>query len=159
MLDFIKKYKITIIIVVIIALIIGGYFGYRYYINNIGEYNPYSKTTDIEIVNYKTNQYTVINMSEIDVYRAYYKEFMQLLADNPSQAFNMIDDDTKSSLYNNSYENFLNYQKLLDKKILKTSDITQYTRKDNKIYVVDKYNNQYIFVEDGVWNYKVKMYK
>ena len=103
MLDFIKKYKITIIIVVIIALIIGGYFGYRYYINNIGEYNPYSKTTDIEIVNYKTNQYTVINMSEIDVYRAYYKEFMQLLADNPSQAFNMIDDDTKSSLYKKRY--------------------------------------------------------
>lgn len=159
MINFIKKYKLTILVVTIILLIIGVYFGYRYYINNFGEYNPYSDLDGIEIVDYKVNQYTVITKDEIDVYRAYYKDFMQLLADNPAQAYNKLSNDTKTSLYNDSYDNFLTYQKSLDKKILKTSDLLQYTREGNTIYVIDKYNNHYVFYENGVWNYTVKLYK
>ncbi|MBR6072917.1 MAG: hypothetical protein IKP76_01170 [Bacilli bacterium] len=159
MINFIKKYKLTILVIVFIGLIIGGYFGYKYYINNIGEYNPYSKIQDLQIVNYNTNQYTLINKDEIDVYRAYYKEFMQLMADDPAKAYTKLTNDTKTSLYNDNYDNFLNYQKTLDKKILKTSDLSQYTREDNMIYVVDKYNNHYVFYENGVWNYTVKLYK
>ena len=64
MINFIKKYKLTILVIVFIGLIIGGYFGYKYYINNIGEYNPYSKIQDLQIVNYNTNQYTLINKDE-----------------------------------------------------------------------------------------------
>ena len=159
MFDFIKKYKITIIVAILLVLGIGAYFGYQYYIDNVGEYNPYSNGIIDEIVDYDINRYNVIYKNEIDVYRAYYKEYMILLADEPAKAFNKLTPETKSSSFNDSYDNFLSYQQSLDKKILKTSDIIQYTRIDNVIYVIDKYNNHFEFHENGVWNYTVSLYK
>ena len=159
MLNFIKRYKITIIVVILILVGIGAYFGIKYYRENVGDYTPNGALQNYDIKNYNSNQYVVINKDNIDVYRAYYKEFMNLMANNPTQAYNKLTEETRNTLFSNDYNSFLKRQETLNKNTLLTSDITNYKVDKNRISVIDKYGEKYTFIESGVWNYTVEMYK
>lgn len=163
MLDFIKKYKFTITIVLLILVGIGAFIAIKYYKNNVGVYNPYSEIPDYVLQKQDINNYQVINKNKEDVYRAYYKEFVLLLATDTTQAFNKLESKNKEQLFGNNYERFKEYANSLNKNLLLKSDIKKYFVEEDginkRIVIIDTTDSSYTFIENGVWNYTVSINK
>jgi hypothetical protein len=155
MYNFIQENKRTIIFIVVIVLILGGIFTYRTIQRNTGTYAPNVDEVHKEIIKYADNEYVIYNIKNEDVYRSYYRNFMNLLLNDPVKAYNKLYHNTKADKFNNNYDNFLKYVKSLDRKTLMTSDVTRYNDEDNRIIVVDNTGSSYVFYENGVWNYTV----
>jgi len=155
MLSFIKKYYRSIILIGSIVLIIAGVFLYKYIIQHSGTYAPNNGPFEYEIKQLADNQYEVVYMNDVDVYKGYHKEFVRLLLNNPIQAYDKLTDECKTNIFNNSYDNFVKYIKKLDKTVLLTSYVEKYSKENDRIIVIDNTQSSYIFYEQGVWNYKV----
>jgi len=153
--DFIKSNIRTIIFVLILGLTVGGIFLYRYIKSNEGTYEPNVEKAVKEIRKYEANEYVVYKIDKADVYRSYYKDFMRLLVNNPSLAYNKLTEETKKNKFNYSYDDFLKYVNKLDKTVLLTGEVERYSDDKGKIILVDNTNSSYVFYEKGVWNYTV----
>lgn len=158
MLNFIKRYQKTITFGLVVLLVLAGIFIYRTIRRNSGSYNPNVGTVTKEVQHYEDNEYIVYQINKVDVYTSYYKDFMQLLVNDPSKAYNKLTDDSKKSMFNNDYDNFVKYYKSIDKSLLLTSTVDRYNDdRKGKIIIVDSTESTYVFYEDGVWNYKVDL--
>ena len=152
---FIKNNFKTIMFILFLGLIIGGIFLYRYIRNNTGEYVPNDGPVEYEIKRYEDNQYTVINIDDIDVYNSYYKEFLRLMVNNPTVAYAKLSEDCKKIAFNDNYKEFLKYTKNIDNTVIATGKVNRYRKDKNKIYIIDNFDMGYVFTENGVWNYTV----
>ena len=155
--NFIRNNIRTIIFIVVIALITGGIFLYRYIKQNQGTYEPNVDHVAKEIIKYEANQYIVYKIDKVDVYRSYYKDFMKLLATDPVKAYSKLTKDSKTHMFNDNYDKFLEYVKKLDKSVLLSGEVKRYSDEKKKIILVDNTDSSYVFYEDGVWNYTVDL--
>ena len=153
--NFIKNNFRTIIFVLFILTIVGGVFLYKYIKENSGTYEPDNQPVQYEMKKYEDNQYTVVNIDDVDVYNAYYKDFLKLVVNNPTLAYNKLTTECKELVFNNDYKEFLKYTKNIDKNILITGKIDRYKVDKDAIHVIDNTNDGYLFYEHGAWNYTV----
>lgn len=156
--DFIKRYQKTITFALVVLLVLASIFIYRHIRRISGKYEPSVGTVVKEVQHYEDNEYVVYQMNKVDVYTSYYKDFMQLLVNDPSKAYNKLTDDSKASMFNNDYDKFVKFYKSIDKSLLLSSTIDRYNdEKKGKIIIVDSTESTYVFYENGAWNYKVDL--
>lgn len=155
MLNFIKKYHKTLLLILFIALVIAGIFLYRYIKDHSGEYKPDNSPVYYEIKKFEDNQYEVVYLDEVDVFKGYHKDFVRLMINNPTLAYDRLTSDCKKNIFNDNYDDFLKYVKKLDKTVLLTSSVSKYNKDGDRIIVVDNTDSSYVFYEKGVWNYSV----
>lgn len=155
--NFVKNNFRTIIFFMVIALIIGGIFLYEYILDHSGVYEPNNGPVDYEIKKYEDNQYDVKYIDTVDVYKAYYREFIRLLVTKPDEAFNKLTPECKELSFGNDYNKYLEFTKKIDKNIVYTGEVVRYSESDGKIIMIDNTDSSYTFVENGVWNYTVRI--
>ncbi len=155
--NFIRENIRTIIFVIVVLLAIGGIFLYRYIKQNQGIYEPSHENVPKEIIKYDANEYVVYNIDKAEVFKQYYKDYMMLLINNPSKAYNKLTDETKEHVFNNSYDKFIDYVNKLDKTLLMNSKVDRYAEDNNKFIIVDTTEASYVFYDKGVWNYEVDL--
>ena len=154
---FIKENKKTITFVVVVLIVVGIIFAYRYITLNIGTYSPAEGPAVLEIKKYEANEYNVVTINKEIVYRSYYKDFINLLINDPKKAYEKLDTETRERLFSNSYDSFTDYVSKLDKNVLMSADISRYNDEKDKIIVIDTTESGYTFFENGVWNYTVSL--
>lgn len=155
--NFIKANVRTIIFVIVVTIIVAGIFLYRYIKLNVGTYSPSTEVPKYEIKKYDANEYTVVNIKKEIVYRSYYKDYIDLMLNDPVTAFNKLTTNSKENLFSNDYNKFLDYTKKLNKSVLLSADISRFSDDNKKIVVIDTTDSSYIFYENGVWNYTVDL--
>lgn len=158
---FIKKYKITITVFAIVICIAVGIILYNY-IGGLKIYHDPSLEGGVdtyEIKQLDANEYEIANVDESDIFEQYYKEFMSLLVNNPSEAWKLLTDSNKDLRYHGEYSKFLEDIKLFASTSRMNAGIDRYSYSESghKVIVIDKSNYSYSFYEDGVWNYKVSI--
>lgn len=154
---FISENKKTITFVVIVLIVVGIIFAYRYVTLNIGTYSPSEGPGVVEIKKYEANEYNVVTMNKEIIYRSYYKSFINLLINDPAKAYSKLTEETKERMFANNYDSYLDYLSKLNKDVLKKADISRYNDEKNKIIVIDTTESGYTFFENGVWNYTVAL--
>lgn len=155
MFKFLKEYKRTILFVIIVALIMAGIFIYRRVQLNKGTYEPNHENVSLDVIKYEENEYTVMYMNKTDVYRAYYKNYIRLLLNDPVRAYGKLTDDCRRDMFNNDYDKFLEFTRKLDRNSLLVSDLARYSEDNGKIILIDTNESSFILYEKGVWNYTV----
>ena len=155
MLNFTKEYKRTILFIVIVVLILGGIFLYRKIQLNKGTYEPNHENVSIDVIKYQDNEYNVMYMNKMDVYRAYYKHYVRLLLNDPVKAYGLLTTACREEMFNNDYDKFLEFTKKLDRNSLMVSDLSRYAEQDGKIILIDTNESSFVLYEKGVWNYEV----
>ena len=94
-------------------------------------------------------------MNKVDVYRSYYKDYIRLLLNDPTKAYEKLTDACRKEMFNNDYQKFLDFTKKLDRKALMSSDLSRYSEQDGKIILIDTNESSFVLYENGVWNYTV----
>ena len=155
--NFIKANIRTIIFIIVVTIIVAAIFLYRYIKLNVGTYSPSTEVPKYEIKKYDANEYTVVNIKKEIVYRSYYKDYIDLMLNDPVTAFNKLTTNSKENLFSNDYNKFLDYTKSLNKSVLLSADISRFSDDNKKIVVIDTTDSSYIFYENGVWNYTVDL--
>lgn len=158
--NFIKNNKKTLLLVVIIIIVLLGIFIYHRIMSredNVYDNDYGNKEPMTGVRTYDDNEYQIVKIEPSDVYIAYFKRFMKLLAYDPVAAYEKLSVEAKQNDYNNSYDNFYKYTQELDRKSLLTADVSRYSADDDRIIIIDTTNVSYIFYENGVWNYTVRI--
>lgn len=120
-----------------------------YPVDNKDEIDSINRITDIDIKKNRYNSYlTSTNMTTENICSLYLTDYIEKLSDNITKAYNI----TNTNQSEDEFKTYIN--KNLDKinTAIKSCDYDQ----DNKIYTVYDYNdNQFIFTETSVMNYRV----
>ena len=155
MFNFLKENKRTILFVLIIALVVAGIFIYRRANLNKGTYEPSHENVAWDVIKYEENEYNVMHMNKVDVYRAYYKHYIRLLLNDPAKAYEKLTKACRQEMFNNDDDKFLEFTNKLDRKALITSDLSRYNEEDGKIILIDTNESSFVLFENGVWNFEV----
>lgn len=127
--------------------------------NETFEYHPDYSEVYYEIRNRKANEYRIMEVSDEDMAKSYYKDWVYMILNKPEEAYNMLDSNSKKEF--DTYEKF---EKWIDKyttsktkngKILKYSYKTEASK--NEIMILSEDNIRYRFYEYSVNNYKVEI--
>lgn len=110
---------------------------------------------------YEDNEYKVVTISDEDIARHYYRDFIKMVVTNPEEAWKVTiqDGDEETIDFKEDYKVFKSYvDKMVTKKTI-SNDIVRYHYKKGNSYniitVVDSENYMYEIYEYGIWNYKV----
>ena len=155
-------YLLIILIVLIVALI--GISIYR----KVEGKKPYDggNISDIgmpslELNDYEVNEYKVITKDYKDIVNMYYKDYISILVDDPERAFQLLTDTEKEAHFNSNYVEFLQTRDFLVNKYTKNNTVKGYRVSEfantRTITVIDSASKMYIFEENGIWNYRVRI--
>ena len=107
--------------------------------------------------NYKVNEIQKVYVSISEISNIYLSELVNLAVNNPRKLYEILDKETKEKY--NSYDDYLHMIERLKTRDFLSSIVTEYSDGviDNKnaIYVIDKANNNFVFIEDSINNFKV----
>lgn len=156
-----KKMSIGLALVIIVFLIIGVIAYERKSNIKLEEEYDRDKLTEIDgNVKFDVGEYRFITISEQDIVVAYYKNFINLVNENPKKAWDMISNDCKKDMFDYTYAEF---EKYINKYLVSTAKdkytVEKYKYKngnrENTIELVDSQNILYKFNEKAVWDYTV----
>lgn len=145
------RYIIVILLVILVVLVVRYLLTYEKPTYNNVNSGPVQVTTKV----YGVNEYNVISVDEVNVYTSYYKNFINLIVNDPKSAYDLLTDDCKRDRYKNDYNNFYEKVSKLDKNELLNYTIDRYSKTDDRIIIVDSNEYSFSFYEDGVNNYTV----
>ncbi len=155
-----KENKKLIIVAIIVILIVVGVAIY----NNVKpkpkydpEVNEYNDVTYIK-KNYKVNEYSVVNISELDLLNAYLKKYLTLAINDPEEAFAMLSKETKES-FNNNIDEYKKYVNSITSIYTKDNEVVKYRKgeKSNQTEIVDSEKNKYIITEHSIWDIEITL--
>lgn len=143
-----KKIGIVILIVLIIVIVIfllSSMFAKK----NDG----FKDASEIPTIpkKYGSNEYYTLNITLQELCNIYLNDYISLLSTNTIEAYNALDENYRNVKFGN-YNNFINYLNAFYPTI---SSIDKYKVVGEKYYVYDKNGNLFIFVTNGIMNYKV----
>lgn len=116
----------------------------------------------IRKISINNNEYnSIISTEEFDdvqVCKLYFSDYYDKLFNDRNEAYNLLSDDMKKKF--SDYDEFNTYIKDNVSKISSSSKLCKMTEfKDGRSYsVIDSNDNNYVFTENGVMNYKVDFY-
>ena len=152
MMEFIKKNKAIIILILIFAILISFYF-IRNYISNkrfndkkITQYQTVPKTYDV-------NEYVSMDISDESMASIYYNDYVKSLYRDLEGSYLLLDEEYRNEKFGNvnAYINYMN--------TLEFGRVEKYYKKETNDYVIygvyDTYNNLYVFKTNGVMQYSV----
>ena len=133
--------------------------GIIYLIINIDNFKTY--TFDQEIIkreSYAPNEVIPVYIDEEELVKSYYSEFINLLMDNPEEAYKLI----KKEIKNENYPTFESFMQKIDEMIsngLFENRVREY-RKDKYedktlYYITDTSGNTITIVETSIMDYEV----
>lgn len=109
--------------------------------------------------NYKVNEIQKVYVSIAEVSNIYLSELVSLAVNNPRRLYDLLDSSTKDKYSN--YDDYLHMIERLKTRDFLSSIVVKYSNgvinNKNAIYVVDKANNSFVFIEDSINNYKVRI--
>ena len=156
----IKENKKLIIITLIVIVIVVGIALYNN-LKPVPEYNPevneYNEVNYIK-KNYKVNEYSVVNISELDLLNAYLKKYLTLATTKPEEAFNMLSKESKES-FNNNIDEYKKYVKSITSIYTKDNQVVKYRKGEGKgaTEIVDSEKNKYIIIEHSIWDIEITL--
>lgn len=107
--------------------------------------------------NYKVNEIQKVYVSISEISNIYLSELVNLAVNNPRKLYEILDKETKEKY--NSYDDYLHMIERLKTRDFLSSIVTEYSdgviNNKNAIYVIDKANNNFVFIEDSINNFKV----
>lgn len=154
--DLKNNKKIIFICLLIVILFVGGNYLIDLYKKNTSE--VILENSDEEIISYEANQYIPIYMTEEEMMNKYLTDFKNTMINNPSSAYNLLNEEYRKYKYNNidefiSYVNELKsvafYQLAVDKYDIK------YINGKKVFDIVGTDGNRYIIKELSIMNYEV----
>lgn len=152
-----KKLLIVATIVIIIAISALIYSNLK----TPPTYNPeINNSNDVTYIkkNYEVNEYSVINMSELDLLNAYLKKYLVYTVTNPDKAYEMLSETSKKT-FNNDINEYKKYLSVNTSIYTKDNEITKYRNgKEKYTYdVVDSEKYKYIIYEKATWNIEITL--
>lgn len=107
--------------------------------------------------NYKVNEIQKVYVSISEISNIYLSELVNLAVNNPRKLYEILDKETKEKY--NSYDDYLHMIERLKTRDFLSSIVKEYSdgviNNKNAIYVIDKANNNFVFIEDSINNFKV----
>ena len=100
---------------------------------------------------YESNEYYNLNITDQELCTIYLNDFISILSTDISKAYDMLDSDYRNTRFSD-YNSFVNYINTIYSSI---SSVNTYKVEKDRYYVYDKNGNVFIFVTNGVMNYKV----
>lgn len=152
-----KKLIIITLIVIIIVIVIALYNNLKPKPQYDPEVNEYNEVNYIK-KNYKVNEYSVVNISELDLLNAYLKKYITLAVTKPEEAFNMLSKESKES-FNNSVDEYKKYVESITSIYTKDNQVVKYRKGDGKgnTEIVDSESNKYIITEHSTWDIEITL--
>ena len=153
--DKIKKYKSTIIFLLVLFTFVIGIIIIDKLTNKkqIGKYG-------IKDIKYAANSIIPMYVSEEEIARKYLADYTHLAFTDTKLAYELLDDDYRNNNFS-TYKEYSNYiEELINTNKYNISLISYrvMVEDNNKVfYINDNYGNTYIFKEKGVMNYKVSL--
>lgn len=121
--------------------------------------NNYTKDREDETTidkNIEKNNYNycmIVSATSEYIVVQYFQDLKDKMLNNPQELYNMLDESYKNKRFS-TYNTFA--KRLNDiKDIINKSYLTKFKFEENKIKIIDNYNNMYSFLTSGVMQYKV----
>ncbi len=121
--------------------------------------NNYTKDREDEVKvdkNIEKNNYNycmIVSATKEYIVVQYFQDLKDKMLNNPQELYNMLDESYKNKRFS-TYDTFA--KRLNDiKDIINKSYLTKFKFEENKIKIIDNYNNMYSFLTSGVMQYKV----
>lgn len=155
----IKENKRLIIVTLIVIVIVVGVAIYNS-LKPKPEYNPeineYSDVTYVK-KNYKVNEYSVVNISELDLLNAYLKKYLNLQITKPEEAYNMLSEKSKKSF--KDIDEYKKYVKSITSIYTKDNKVEKYRKGEGKknTEIIDTEKNKYIITEHSIWDIEITL--
>ena len=109
--------------------------------------------------NYKVNEIQNVYVSLAEISNIYLSDLINLTVNNPRELYDILDIETKEKYPN--YDDYLHMIERLKTRDFLNSVVVKYSdgviNNKNAIYVIDKANNNFVFIEDSINNYKVRI--
>lgn len=147
------KYILIVLIVVGIPLLI------VFLTRKDDDSNQIINRVQYELKNYSINEVIPVYITDEELIKKYYSEYISLVINNPEKAFALLDDETLMNKFDNfkSFEKYFNELKKSNDfyiAVVRNYAIERYDGK-NYYYVVDSIGNKYTFIESSIMNYQV----
>ena len=98
---------------------------------------------------YAVNEYTVLTVTDEDMAKTYFSNFVNLMVSDPNRAYYLLDENYRNVKFG-SIDNFIGVVKNYE-----SATIKRFRRNGSVFYISDSNNNVFAFVVDGVMKYKV----
>lgn len=151
--------KLVIITLVVIAIVIGVaiYNNLKPEPQHNPEINEYNEVHYIK-KNYQVNEYSVVNISELDLLNAYLKKYINLSINKPEEAFNMLSKESKES-FHNSVDEYKEYVNSITSIYSKDNEVVKYRKGEgrNNTDIVDSESNKYTIKEHSTWDIEITL--
>lgn len=147
-----------IVIIISILLIFGTIIFSIIYSNNVNKVNTYNDF-DEYFHDYKVNEIQRLYLSSEEIASKYLANLVSDLLYNPKDVYDKLDKETRDK-----YSTYSEFEYMITR--IKTvnflsAEVKSYSNGvvDGKraIYVVDKADNKFVFIENNVNNYKIKI--
>lgn len=151
--------RLIIIALIVIAIVIGVavYNSLKPTPQHDPEINEYNEINYIK-KNYKVNEYSIVNISELDLLNAYLKKYITLAVTKPEEAFNMLSKESRET-FNNSVDEYEEYLKSITSIYTKDNEVVKYRKGEGKgkTEIVDSESNKYIITEHSTWDIEITL--
>ena len=121
--------------------------------------NNYTKDREDEVKidkNIEKNDYNycmIVSATKEYIVVQYFQDLKDKMLNNPQELYNILDEGYKNKRFS-TYDTFVKRVNTI-KDIINKSYLTKYKFENNKIKIIDNYNNMYSFLTSGVMQYKV----
>lgn len=109
--------------------------------------------------NYKVNEIQRVYVSIEEISNIYLSELVSMVVNEPKKLYTILDKETKNKYA--SYDDYLHMIDMLKTRNFLNSIVVKYSQgvleDKNAIYVIDKAGNTFIFIENSINNYKVRI--
>jgi len=141
---------IILIVAIIVYIITGKSVEYSYNITDEAINTP----SYIE-KKYDANTYQNQTIELLDLLTYYYKYYINLEINNPTEAYNLLSDESKNK-FNNNVDEYIEYVESIKTINTKDNTIAKYRETEDSVYdIIDSENYRYTIEENAVWDFKV----
>lgn len=144
------KKKITIVVLIILILLASLFLINNFTAKKNEGFKDASEIPEIP-KKYLSNEYFNLNISNQELSLIYFNDYVSILSTNLPLAYSLLDEDYR----NNKFPTYNSFVEYINNFYITISTMNEYRVVNNKYYVYDKNNNEFIFVTNGVMNYKV----
>lgn len=129
--------------------------------NNYTDINQIPVKTELKSIEKNNhNSFEYLRLNNDEIFTKYAEYYINLLKNNPSKAYEMMDEEYKKARFGNIYGNYTNYITMMinnNKIDTEIKEITKYSN-DNKTYLVKtKNDNRYIIKQNYPMNFTVQL--
>lgn len=154
--DLLKNKKIIFVCILIIVLVVGGYYLVNLYKINTSE--VVFEEPDEEIKSYEANEYIPIYMTQEEVMKKYLTDFKNTMLTDPESAYYLLNKEYREFKYDD-IDDFVSYVNDIKSVALYQLTVDKYDVKSingNKIFdILGTDGNRYIIKELSIMNYEV----